>query len=105
VKDGVLTNAAGTQLTRSSCSCSPTFERIVLPYKNILEQLGIKATVRTVDTSQYQRRHDTFDFDIIVASFGQSLSPATSSATSGARRPAKEGSRNLIGIKRPASTC
>ena len=69
-KNGVLTNAAGAQLTAEFLLVQPDFERVVLPYKNTLERLGIKATVRTVDTSQYQRRHDTFDYDIVVASFG-----------------------------------
>ena len=68
-KDGVLTNAKGVQLTAEFLLVQPDFERIVLPYKTALEKLGIKANVRIVDTSQYQRRHDTFDFDIIVATF------------------------------------
>jgi microcin C transport system substrate-binding protein len=102
-KDGVLTNAAGTQLTAEFLLVQPDFERIVLPYKNILEKLGIKANVRTVDTSQYQRRHDTFDFDIIVSSFPQSLSPGNEQRDFwGSAAAVKEGSHNLIGIKNPA---
>jgi microcin C transport system substrate-binding protein len=103
VKDGVLTNAAGTQLSAEFLLVQPDFERIVLPYKNILEKLGIKASVRTVDTSQYQRRHDTFDFDIIVTTFGQSLSPGNEQRDFwGSAAAGKEGSHNLIGIKSPA---
>ena len=33
---------------------SPAFERIVLPFKDNLEKLGIEASVRTIDSSQYQ---------------------------------------------------
>ena len=103
VKDGVLTNAAGAQLTAEFLLVQPDFERIVLPYKNILERLGIKASVRTVDTSQYQRRHDTFDFDIIVSTFAQSLSPGNEQRDFwGSAAASKEGSHNLIGIKSPA---
>jgi microcin C transport system substrate-binding protein len=83
----VLTNAKACELTAEFLLVQPDFERIVLPYKNALEQLGVKASVRIVDTSQYQRRHDTFDFDIIVASFPSRFRPATSSAISGARKP------------------
>ena len=61
-KNGVLTNAAGVELTAEFLLVQPDFERIVLPYKAALEKLGVKATVRIVDTSQYQRRVDTFDF-------------------------------------------
>ncbi len=103
VKNGVLTNAAGTQLTAEFLLVQPDFERVVLPYKNTLERLGIKASVRTVDTSQYQRRHDTFDFDIVVATFGQSLSPGNEQRDFwGSAAADKEGSHNLIGIKNPA---
>jgi microcin C transport system substrate-binding protein len=102
-KDGILTNAAGTQLTAEFLLVQPDFERIVLPYKNILEKLGIKASVRTVDTSQYQRRRDTFDFDIMVSTFGQSHSPGNEQRDYwGSASAAKEGSRNLAGIKDPA---
>ncbi|TMJ70066.1 MAG: ABC transporter substrate-binding protein [Alphaproteobacteria bacterium] len=103
VKNGVLTNAAGAQLTAEFLLVQPDFERVVLPYKNTLERLGIKATVRTVDTSQYQRRHDTFDYDIVVASFGQSLSPGNEQRDFwGSAAADREGSRNVIGIKNPA---
>ena len=102
-KGGVLTNAAGVQLTAEFLLVQPDFERVVLPYKTILEKLGVKATVRTIDTSQYQRRHDTFDYDIIVASFPQSLSPGNEQRDFwGSAAADREGSRNVIGIKSPA---
>src|SRR5581483_2876558 len=102
-KNGVLTNAQGMELTAEFLLVQPDFERIVLPYKNALEKLGVKASVRIVDTSQYQRRHDTFDFDIIVASFPQSESPGNEQRDFwGSEAAGKEGSRNLIGIKNPA---
>ena len=59
--------------------------------------------MRIVDTSQYQRRQDTFDFDIIVASFPQSQSPGNEQRDFwGSEAADKEGSRNVIGIKNPA---
>jgi microcin C transport system substrate-binding protein len=103
VKNGVLTNAAGAQLTAEFLLVQPDFERVVLPYKTTLERLGIRASVRTVDTSQYQRRYDTFDFDIVVGSFPQSLSPGNEQRDFwGSAAASKEGSHNLIGIKNPA---
>lgn len=102
-KDGVLTNAAGLQLTAEFMLVQPDFERIVLPFKNALERLGVKASVRIIDSSQYQRRQDTFDFDIMVASFPQSLSPGNEQRDFwGSEAAAHEGSRNVIGIKNPA---
>ncbi|MEK9754374.1 MAG: extracellular solute-binding protein, partial [Rhodospirillaceae bacterium] len=82
---------------------SPLFERIVLPFAKNLERLGIKASVRTVDSSQYRRRLDTYDFDMVVGSFGQSLSPGNEQRDFwGSHSAGLEGGRNLIGIKDPA---
>lgn len=102
-KNGVLTNAQGEQLTVEILLNSPIWDRIVQPYKGTLEKLGVKVTVRQVDSAQYQRRTDSFDFDIVVDVFAQSESPGNEqrdfwgSATAGV-----EGSRNAIGIKNPA---
>jgi microcin C transport system substrate-binding protein len=102
-KNGVLTNSAGEQLTAEFLLSQPDFERLVLPYIENLVKLGVKASVRTVDTSQYQRRVDTFDFDIIVQSFAQSLSPGNEQRDYwGSDAADKHGSRNVIGIKNPA---
>jgi microcin C transport system substrate-binding protein len=102
-KGGVLTNDKGVQLTAEFLLVQPDFERIVLPYKAALEKLGVKASARVVDTSQYQRREDTFDFDIIVANFAQSESPGNEQRDFwGSDAAGKDGSRNVIGIRNPA---
>ena len=81
----------------------PAFERIVAPFIRNLEKLGITANIRTIDPTQYQNRVMNYDFDIIVHSFGQSLSPGNEQrnywSAENADRP---GGRNLIGIKNPA---
>ena len=102
-KNGVLTNAAGEELNVEFLLVQPDFERVVLPFKTNLERLGIKTSVRIVDTSQYQRRSDTFDFDIIVDSFQQSVSPGNEQRDFwGSAAADVDGSRNTIGIKNPA---
>ena len=102
-KDGVLTNGAGVQLKAEFLNVQPNFERIILPYMRELEKLGIKVSLRTVDTSQYQGRVDKFDFDIIVKSFPQSESPGNEQRYYwGSEAADKEGSPNVIGIKNPA---
>jgi len=81
---------------------SPLFERIVLPFAKNLEKLGVKVKVRTVDPSQYRRRIDTFDFDVIVSGAGQSLSPGNEQRSYwGSTAADMEGGRNTIGIKDP----
>jgi len=92
----------GTAMEFEILLVSPLFERIVLPFVKNLERLGVKARVRTVDSSQYLRRLETFDFDIIVSSWGASLSPGNEQRNFWSRQAAEQnGSRNLIGISDP----
>lgn len=101
-KGNFLANSAGETLTAEFLLVQPDFERIVLPYVKDLEKLGVKATTRIVDTSQYKRRVDTFDFDIIVHSVGQSHSPGNEQRNYwGSAAADREGSRNVMGIKNP----
>jgi len=79
---------------------SPAFERIVLPFKDNLEKLGINVNVRTIDSAQYQNRLDNFEFDMIVSTFSQTLSPGNEQKNFWGSDAAKtNGSRNIIGIK------
>jgi len=78
----------------------PEFERIVLPFKKNLERMGIDARVRTIDSAQYERRMQTFDFDMAVVSFGASESPGNELRDYFGSQAAEEpGSQNLLGIK------
>jgi microcin C transport system substrate-binding protein len=80
----------------------PQMERIVLPFADNLERMGITARVRTVDVAQYEKRMETFDFDMAIMVFGQSLSPGNEQREYWGSRAADEpGSRNLLGIKSP----
>ncbi|OUW96878.1 MAG: hypothetical protein CBD97_00440 [Pelagibacteraceae bacterium TMED237] len=79
---------------------SPAFERIVFPFKDNLEKLGIDVVVRTIDTAQYQKRMETFDFDMVVQTFSQSLSPGNEQRNFwGSDAANTNGSRNIVGIK------
>jgi len=80
----------------------PQFERIALPFVKNLERLGIDATVRTVDSAQYKKRIDEFDFDMIVMAWNQSLSPGNEQrAYWGSDAAARPGSFNVAGIADP----
>ena len=81
----------------------PATERFVLFYKPSLVRLGITANVRVVDSAQYENRLRQWDYDIIVASWGESLSPGNEQRDYWSSQAADQpGSRNLIGIKNPA---
>ena len=104
VKNGTLTNAkTGEPLAVEFLLVSPLFERIVQPYMRNLERLGIKTRLRMVDSAQYTRRLDGFDYDIVVGNFAQSNSPGNEQRDFwGSDAAGRNGSRNLIGIKDPA---
>ncbi len=103
IKNGQLTNSKGEVMTAEFLLVQPDFERIVLPYIDELKKIGVAATARIVDTSQYKRRLDSFDFDVVVGSFAQSHSPGNEQRDFwGSESAKRDGSRNLAGIANPA---
>jgi len=103
VRNGKLVNAStGKPFEFELMLVSPAFERVALPYARNLKRLGIDMRVRTVDSAQYQKRLDAFDFDMVVATFGQSLSPGNEQRDFWTSEKATEpGSRNLAGVRDP----
>ncbi len=104
IKNGVLTNVkTGQPMRVEFLLVSPLFERIVQPYAANLDKLGIKSSIRMVDSAQYTRRLNVFDYDIVVGSFAQSDSPGNEQRDFwGSEAAGREGSQNLIGVKDPA---
>jgi microcin C transport system substrate-binding protein len=80
-----------------------SFERIMLFYKPSLERLGMTVTVRDVDDAQYENRERNWDYDLIVDSWAESLSPGNEQREFwGSKAADQRGSRNTIGIRNPA---
>lgn len=104
VRNGVLVNGqTGEPFTVEFLNDQPDSERVIAPYIQNLGKLGIKASIRTVDTSQYQNRMDNFDFDMTTDMFPQSLSPGNEQRDFwGSEAADAQASRNTIGIKNPA---
>jgi microcin C transport system substrate-binding protein len=93
----------GTQFAFELLGEDPSFERVMLFFKPSLERLGIAVSVRTIDPTQYENRLRNWDFDIVVASWGESLSPGNEQREYwGSQSADMAGSRNIIGIKNPA---
>jgi len=89
----------GEQLKVEFLLADPTYERFVLYYQDSLVRLGIDAAVRTVDSVQYENRLRNFDFDIVIASWEESLTPGNELRDYfGSSAAATPGSRNLVGI-------
>ena len=102
VRDRKLTDTNGNPFSFEILLDQPAFERVALPYVQWLSRLGIEARVRTVDPAQFQRLIDTYDFDMIVVSFGESESPGNEQSgywTCDSAKP--EGGYNLMGVCNP----
>ena len=104
LKDTRLVDAkSGKQFAVEFLVDEPAAERFVLFYKPSLDRLGMTVSVRVVDAAQYENRLRQWDFDIIVASWAQSLSPGNEQRGFWSSQAADQpGSRNLIGIRNPA---
>ena len=104
VNDNKLVNQkTGEPMAVELLAEDPSFERVNLFYKPGLERLGIAVSVRTVDPTQYENRVRKFDFDIITANWGESLSPGNEQRDFwGSAAADISGSRNQVGIKNPA---
>jgi microcin C transport system substrate-binding protein len=101
VRDRKLVDAAGKAVTVELQD--PSAERIALFYKPSLERIGVTASIRVVDDAQYQNRLRSFDFDMIIDQWGESLSPGNEQREYwGSQTADVPGSRNTIGIKNPA---
>lgn len=98
-----LKNAAGQPLAVEILLNSPTFERHALRFIDDLKKLGVTASVRTIDSAQYTRRVRAYDFEMVVSSYGQSISPGNEQRVYWSSEAAgQEGTRNYIGIRNKA---
>ncbi len=70
-----LLNHRGEPLRFEILLVNPNLERILQPYTENLASIGIQANLRTVDRAQYKQRLDQFDFDMILMTLPQTLSP------------------------------
>lgn len=99
----ILRNDKGQSLEVEFLLNQPNMERVVLFYKQYLDRLGVDVRVRTVDQAQYENRVNARDYDVVVSSWPQSLSPGNEQRDFwGSAAADREGSRNLVGIKNPA---
>src|SRR5712672_1974538 len=104
VRNQKLVNAkTGEPVVVEFLGADPNSERLSLFFKPSLERMGVTVTVRTVDDAQYENRLRQWDFDIITASWPESLSPGNEQRDYwGSPSADVPGSRNYVGIKNPA---
>ena len=99
VKDGILKDNAGNPFRFEILLVSQAFERVIAPFVNNLQKLGIQTDYRTIDPALYAERLQNFDFDMIVHVYGQSLSPGNEQRNFWhSESAATKGSQNLAGV-------
>lgn len=105
MKGGVRMNAkTGEKLTIEFLMTQRTFERVIAIMRHNLNKLGIESTFRYVDASQYQKRLERKQFDMVSIWWNLGLFyPSTEQYLYWHSSQAEiEGSQNISGAKSPA---
>ncbi|MFN3170815.1 MAG: ABC transporter substrate-binding protein [Hyphomicrobiales bacterium] len=100
---GRRVNADGEQLAVEFLLAAQAFERIYSPMVQNMQRLGIDASLRIVDPTQYQSRINSFDFDVVGLNLAPNLTPGSSMrAIYGSQSANQPGAWNVAGIAVPA---
>jgi peptide/nickel transport system substrate-binding protein len=103
VTDNGLTNAAGEPFAFTITVQTRDQEKIALHYQRTLKAIGIKADVRIVDSAQFSALQTSYDYDMIPATWFNSLSPGNEQVLYfGSEGRTVPGTRNYPGIADPA---
>lgn len=99
-----LVDGAGRQLAFEILIQTRSQERLVLPFSRALATIGVAATVRQVDSAQYEARLKDGQYDMIQATWASSLSPGNEQLNRWASSSAEgAGTRNYAGVRSPAA--
>jgi microcin C transport system substrate-binding protein len=103
MRDGVLVDKSGAPLEFELLLWDPFFERVAAPFAANLKRLGINAKLRMVDTAEWFRRIETFDYEMTQGfTLPQSLAPGPEQREYwGSAAVDQNGSRNWMGIRSP----
>lgn len=103
LKDGQLINSAtNTPFEFEILTVSKSQEALLLNFIENLKLIGVKTSLRQVDSTQYQKRKLSFDFDMLQNNWSGSLSPGNEQLFRWSSKQAgTQGSFNFAGIKDP----
>lgn len=102
-QQGQLVNASGQAVKIEFLLHQMEQQRHLMPYLRHLKRLGIQANIRMVETAQYYERLRNYQFDMIVDSMPQSLTPGQEQKQFWSSQAAKQvGNYNYAGIQNPA---
>ncbi|WP_434725109.1 extracellular solute-binding protein [Mesorhizobium sp. RIZ17] len=99
-----VVNDKGGRLSAEFLVDDETFVQVYSPWVANMKAIGIDASIRLVDSAQYQLRQSTFDFDLLSAAFNFSATPTRDDLEIffHSRSATVSGSRNLSGVASPA---
>ncbi|SEM48149.1 microcin C transport system substrate-binding protein [Pseudomonas sp. ok272] len=98
-----LVNAQGEPLAFSFLIAQNGLDRLLLPYKRNLAQIGITLNIRKIDASQYINRLMSRDYDMIVTGYPVSTSPGNELFNYFGSQAANDpGANNYMVLKNPA---
>ncbi|WP_245297003.1 MULTISPECIES: extracellular solute-binding protein [Rhodomicrobium] len=99
---GVRVNAKGEPLSLELLMDEPSLEKIFGFWVEKLKSIGIQASIRNIDSAQYQSRLKDFDFDIDMSRYSLDVTPGPEVRLFWSSEAARtKGSRNLAGIADP----
>ncbi len=98
-EDGLRRNADGEVLAIDILNNSPAFDRVINPFVENLKRLGVDATHTRVDSAQYTERRRSHDFDMLVTTYGNNLTPGLGIKQWYGSENADVPSRNIAGLK------
>lgn len=97
-----LVDASGAPLSVEFLINVAAFERVLGPFIANLKAIGVDASIRTVDPTQYQRRKDSFDFDILASRISFDATPIDGIAQQfGSASATLQGGSNIAGLNHP----
>ncbi len=104
IKDGKMRRKAdGKALEFEFLALTGAQERLALNFKKSLERIGVSMKVRQIDSAQYQRRRQDYDFDMIQNRWFASLSPGNEQSFRwSAKAAGTRGSFNYAGVENAA---
>ncbi len=99
----LVNRATGKPLNFEIMVSNRNEERLALWFAQALKRAGVEVGVRSVDAVQYDRRRVSYDFDMILFRWDQSLSPGNEQWFYwGSAAADADGTRNYMGVKNPA---
>ncbi|WP_434570949.1 ABC transporter substrate-binding protein [Pseudomonas sp. Z3-6] len=98
-----LVNAEGKPLSFTFLNSQNGIDRLLLPYKRTLAQIGIDMSIRRIDASQYVNRLMSRDYDMIITGYPVSTSPGMELYNYFGSAAANDpGANNYMALKNPA---